>query len=65
MLTCAGSQIAAIHVKPRFLPGSLFTGESLSLKMAREGWATVYTQGGAEYGDYTLQDYLDVEKEAQ
>ena len=33
--------------------------------MAREGWAFVYDQKGAVYGDHTLEDYRSAEKEAQ
>ena len=59
------SQVAAAYLKPRILPAWLAAGKPLSLEMCREGWACVYEQSGAVYGDLTLEDYKRVEKEAQ
>ncbi|TFK88761.1 hypothetical protein K466DRAFT_612692 [Polyporus arcularius HHB13444] len=66
-----GRIIAAVHLKPRFVPCFLFTGTnvaaetSLSLKMLRAGLATVYEQQGAVYGHYGLSQFKMAEKEAQ
>ena len=52
-------------MKSRFLPGRLGSRVSLSYEMCRQGWAFVYRQTGAVYGDLTLEDYNRIEKEAQ
>ena len=58
-------QVAVPYLKSRLLPGWLPVGRPLSYEMCREGWAFVYRQKGAVYGDLTLEDYDRVEKEAQ
>ncbi|KAJ8489389.1 hypothetical protein ONZ51_g2946 [Trametes cubensis] len=60
-----GRIVAAVHLKPRLLPGWLATGKDLSLEMLRAGWAGVYEQTGGEYGRSGLQEFLRVQKEAQ
>ena len=47
------------------LPGFLVTGENLSLKMLRAGWADVYEQANAEYGDISKDVFDATLKEAQ
>lgn len=58
-------QVAVPYLKRRFLPGWIAVGQPLPYEMCRQGWAFVYRQQGAEYGDLTLEDYNRVEKEAQ
>ena len=58
-------QVGIAYTKPWYIPAWLSVGSPLSLKMAREGWAFVYDQKGAVYGDHTLEDYRSAEKEAQ
>ncbi|KAI8992779.1 SNase-domain-containing protein [Trametes punicea] len=60
-----GRIVSAVHLKPRLLPGWLAIGKDLSLEMLRSGWASVYEQAGAEYGNAGLDEFLRVQKEAQ
>jgi hypothetical protein len=41
------------------------TTRNLPLEMVRAGWGSVYTQGGAVYGDWEKEVYLAAEAEAQ
>lgn len=60
-----GRVVAHVHLDPLLLPGSLFTGKPLALDMVRSGWATTYTQAGAEYGTWGKGHFLQLEEEAK
>ncbi|KAI0334286.1 SNase-domain-containing protein [Cubamyces sp. BRFM 1775] len=60
-----GRIVAAVHLKPRLLPGWLATGKDVSLEMLRAGWAGVYEQAGGEYGRSGLAEFLRVQQAAQ
>ena len=64
-LTKDAAQIAFAYPKPRFLPGSLFTGENISFAMLQAGWATVYEKEAAVYGDWPKSHFVELEKKAQ
>lgn len=53
------------YLKPRFLPGSLFRGKCISVEMLRAGWVVTYEQAGAEYGPYSKEQFLEIQKEAE
>lgn len=50
---------------PRLLPGFFAKGACVSIEMCRAGYAEVYTQQGAQYGDYGLEEFQRLEQEAQ
>ncbi|KAI0027129.1 hypothetical protein K488DRAFT_8308, partial [Vararia minispora EC-137] len=56
--------VANVHLPPRLLPGTMFTGRSVSLMMLRSGWGVVYEQTGAEYTAGGLQAYKRAEQQA-
>lgn len=60
-----GRIVAVPCLKPRFLPGFLATGKCVSIEMLRAGWAMVYEQAGAEYGDRTKEEMLAIQHQAQ
>lgn len=53
------------YLAPRFFPGFLVRGKSISLEILRIGYAQVYTQAGAEYGDYGKERLLQIEAQAK
>ncbi|KAI0798199.1 SNase-domain-containing protein [Abortiporus biennis] len=57
--------VALAYLKPRILPASIFKGKNLSVEMLQAGWATVYEQAGAEYGDYGKDEFLRIQADAQ
>ena len=59
------SQVAIPHLKPQFLPASIFSGKSIPLEMLRAGWVETYEQSGAEYGRWGKEEFLRVQAEAQ
>lgn len=60
-----GRIVAACYLPPKFLPSNLFKGRHLSMEMLKDGWATVYEQGGAEYYPYTKDAFLKTEAAAK
>jgi hypothetical protein len=57
--------VANVQQSPRILPGTFFSGKSLSLEMLRAGWVTIYEQSGAEYGKWGKDEFLRIEAEAK
>ena len=55
-------QIAMPYLKRRLLPGR---GKCIPREMLKAGWATVYEQAGAEYGDWSKEEHLALQTEAQ
>ncbi|KAH9925651.1 SNase-domain-containing protein [Epithele typhae] len=60
-----GRIVAVPLVKSAFVPAWLSSGKSLSLEMVRLGWAEVYEQHGAVYGEAGIEKFKRAEKEAQ
>ncbi|PCH42881.1 nuclease [Wolfiporia cocos MD-104 SS10] len=60
-----GRIVAFAHLKPRILPGILFSGKCVSLEMLRAGWVETYEQSGAEYGRWGKGEFLRLQAEAQ
>ena len=52
-------------MKTPFVPSWIHLGTSLSEEMLREGWAVVYDQANAEYGDSTKEGLLEIQDEAK
>lgn len=53
-----------MHLPRQFLPGMFFKGPSVSVDMIRAGWAVVYDQSGAQYGEFGREYLKIVEEEA-
>ncbi|KAI0790109.1 hypothetical protein BC629DRAFT_1593251 [Irpex lacteus] len=60
-----GRIVAVVRVKPPIIPGFIYKGYDLSETMLRAGWAVVYKNPDAEYGDSTKAELLAVEEEAR
>ncbi|KAI0689060.1 hypothetical protein BC835DRAFT_1283776 [Cytidiella melzeri] len=60
-----GRVVAVPHMKPRFLPGTVFTGENICLSMLRAGWAVVYEQSAAVYGSVAKAEFMAIQEEAK
>lgn len=60
-----GRIVSVPFLKPRILPGFLAKGKCVSIEMLRAGWAMVYEQAGAEYGDRTKEEMLAIQHQAQ
>ena len=54
-----------MYLPHRGIPASLHKGRNVSLEMVRAGWATVYSQKMAEYGDEGEETFKNAEKEAK
>lgn len=66
MLKTFCAQVSLVELPPpRFLPGWLVPGKSLSLEMLKAGWATTYEQTGAEYGKHGKGVFLRTEAKAK
>lgn len=53
------------YLKPRLLPGWLAKGKCIPVEMLKAGWAMTYEQAGAEYGQWSKEDFLQMQSEAQ
>ncbi|KZT58175.1 SNase-domain-containing protein [Calocera cornea HHB12733] len=60
-----GRVVATVVVPRWFLPVWLRSGKNVGLEMLRAGLATTYTQSGAEYGKWTVEEFQQVEEEAK
>ncbi|KZO97526.1 SNase-domain-containing protein [Calocera viscosa TUFC12733] len=60
-----GRVVATVVVPRWFLPVWLRSGKNVGLEMLRAGLATTYTQSGAEYGKWTVEEFQEVEEEAK
>ncbi|KAK7677835.1 hypothetical protein QCA50_019147 [Cerrena zonata] len=57
--------VAMPYLKPRLLPGWLAKGKCIPVEMLKAGWAMTYEQAGAEYGQWSKEDFLQMQSEAQ
>ena len=54
-----------VYLKPCFLPAFLARGRCVPLEMLKAGWVVTYKEGGAQYGDFSLEEFVRVENEAK
>lgn len=53
------------YLKPRLLPNFLARGRCIPIEMLKAGWSVTYKEGGAQYGDYSVEQFVQLEQEAK
>lgn len=57
--------VAMPYLKPRLLPNFLARGRCIPIEMLKAGWSVTYKEGGAQYGDYSVEQFVQLEQEAK